>query len=71
MEVVYLNEMPWKDHHQRYSFLPQYHMVEDQFSAMVSFDIVTNPQPPVLTHDIESKCKLSNITKTIPIDIYR
>ena len=30
---------------------------------------MTNPQPPVLTRDVESEGNLSNITKTIPIDI--
>ena len=44
-------------------------MVEDQFATMVSSDIVTNPHPSALTHDVESEGNLSNITKTISIDI--
>ena len=44
-------------------------MVEDHFGTMVSSDIVTNPQSLVLIHDVESEGKLSNITKTIPVDI--
>ena len=41
-------------------------MLEDQFATTVSSDIVTNPQEPMLTHDVESE---GNITKTIPVDI--
>ena len=44
-------------------------MVEDQFATMVSSYILTNPQPPVLTHDVEFEGNLISITKTISIDI--
>ena len=36
---------------------------------MVSSNIVTNPHPLVLIHGVESKCNLSNITKTVLVDI--
>ena len=66
---MYLNEMLWKDHHHRSSFLPDYHMVEDNFETMVSFDIVTTPQSSVLIYNVDSEDNSSNITKTIPVDI--
>ena len=44
-------------------------MVEDHFETLVSYDIVTTPQPLVLIHTIESEGNISNITKTILIDI--
>ena len=69
MEVMSLDEIPWKDNHRRYSFLPNFHMVEEQSTTIFSFDIVTNPQPPVPTHDVDSEDNLSNITKTIYVDI--
>ena len=43
MEVMSLDEIPWKHHHHRSSFLPNLPMVEDHFGTMVSSDIVTNP----------------------------
>ena len=36
---------------------------------MVSFDIVPNPQSPILTQSVDSKGNLCNITKTMPMDI--
>ena len=44
-------------------------MVEDHFETLVSFDIVTTPQSPVLIHIVESEGNLSNITKTILVHI--
>ena len=69
MEFISLDEMPWKDQHHRSSILPNFHMVKDQFATTFSSDIVTNPQPLVLTIDVDFKGNLSNITKTISIDI--
>ena len=69
MEVMSLDEMPWKDDYHRSSFLPDYHMVEDHFETMISSDIVTTAQSPVLIHNFDSKVNLSNITKTDPVDI--
>ena len=43
MEVISLEEMPWEDYHHRSSFLPPFHMVENHFTSMVSYDIVLNP----------------------------
>ena len=44
-------------------------MVEYQFETMVSFDIVTTPQSPVLIHVVESKGNMSTLTKTILVNI--
>ena len=54
MEFMSLDEIPWKYHHHQSSFLPSYQMVEDHFETLVSYDIVTTPQSPVLIHNIES-----------------
>ena len=64
-----LDKMPWKDYHYRSSFLPPCHMVEDHFTSMVSSDIITNPQSPILTHSVDSEGNLCNITKNMPMDI--
>ena len=36
---------------------------------MVSSDIVTNPEPQVHTHDVDSKGNMRKITMIIPVDI--
>ena len=69
MELISLEEIPWKDHHHGSSLLPSYHMVEDHFETMVSSDIVTTPQSLALIHNVESKGNLSNVTKTVLVDI--
>ena len=46
-------------------------MVEEQFVSVVSSDIVTSRQFPILTRDVKYECILCNITKTIPVDISR
>ena len=55
MGVMSLDEMPWEDDHNRYSFLPSSHMVEYHFTSMVSSDIVLNPQSLIITHSVDSK----------------
>ena len=69
MEVMSLEEMPWKDHHHRSSFLPPCHVVEEHLSSAVSSDVVTDPHSLILTHDVELEGNLCNITKTISVDI--
>ena len=69
MEIMSLDEMPWKYHHHRSSFLLNYHMVEDHFETIVSFYIVTTPQSPVLIHNVNSEGNMSNITNTVLVDI--
>ena len=69
MEVMSLDDMPRKDHHHRSSFLPHYHMVEEQFASAVCFDIFIDLDSLILTHDVESKGNLCNTTKTIPVYI--
>ena len=64
-----LDDIPWKDHHHRSSFLPPCHMVEDQFTSVVSSEIVTDPKSPILTRNVEFEGNLCNIMKTIPVDI--
>ena len=69
MEFISLDEMPWEDYHHRSSFLPPCHMVENHFTSMVSSDIVHNPQSLILTRSVDFERNLSNITKTILVDI--
>ena len=69
MEFMSLDERTWKYLHHRYSFLPHYQLVQDQFESLVSYDIVTTPQSLVLIQNVESKGNLSNINKRNPVDI--
>ena len=69
MEVMSLEEMPWRDHHHRSSFLPPCHMVEEHFTSNVSSDIVTDPKSPILTHNVEYEGHLCKITKTMSMYI--
>ena len=69
MEVMYLDEMHWKDRNHRSSFLPSYQMVEDHFETLISYDIVTTPQSSILIYDVEFEVNMSNIMKIIPFNI--
>ena len=53
MEVMCLDDIPSKYHQHRSYFLTPCHVVEEQFGSTVSSDIVTDPQSPILTHDVE------------------
>ena len=64
-----LDEIPWKFHHHRSYFLPNYQMVEDHFEMLVSYDIVNTSQSLTIIHNVESEGNLSNITKTTLINI--
>ena len=44
-------------------------MVEDHFETTISSDTTTTPQSSVLIYDVEFEGNLSNITKTILVDI--
>ena len=69
MEIMSESEPVWEDHHHRSSFLPNATSVGFELESLISTDIVTHPQTPVLLQNIESEGKLCNITKTTPIDI--
>ena len=69
MEFMQLDEIPSKHHHHQSFFLPSYQMVEYHFETLVSYDIVTTPQSPVLIHNVEFEGNLSNITNTVSVDI--
>ena len=69
MEVMSLEEMPWRYHHHRSSFLPPCHVVEEHFSLEVSSDVVKDSHSLILTRDVESEGNICNITKTILVDI--
>ena len=64
-----IDEMPWKYHHHRSSFLPPCHMVEEHFALAISFDVTTDPQSPILTRGVDSEGNLCNITKSMPMYI--
>ena len=70
MEVFALDEIPWEYYHNRSSFLPPCHMVENHFASTVSSNIVLNPQSPILTLSVDSEGNLCNITKAMHVDIY-
>jgi hypothetical protein len=69
MEIVSLEELLWKDHHHRSSFLPDLATVEENIKSIVPPKDVDMSQSPILTHHVLSKGNLGNITLTIFIDI--
>ena len=69
MDIMSENEPIWEDHHHRYSFLPNTTSMGFDLESLISNDIVTHPQMPVLLQNTESKGNLCNISKTTPIDI--
>ena len=69
MEVMSLEDTPWKDCHHRSSFLPHCHMVEEKFASMISSDIKPNTQSLILTCEVEYEDNLCNITKNMSVDI--
>lgn len=64
-----VEELPWEDFHHRSSFFPDFQLVEDKLTSIISSDIVKNPQIPILIHDVLSEGNMGNITKKIPINI--
>ena len=64
-----MDEPIWEDHHHRSSLLPNANSIDFDFVPLISFDIVENPQTPVLLQDTDSEENLCNITQTTPIDI--
>ena len=69
MEIMSESEPVWEDHHYRSSFLPNATSMGFDLESLISTNIVTYPQTPVLLQNTESKGNLCNITKTTPIDI--
>ena len=69
MEIMSESKPIWEDHDHRSYFLPNSTSVGFDLESLISTDIVTHPQTPVLLQNIESLGNLCNITKTTPIDI--
>ena len=69
MEIMSESELVWEDHHHRSYFLPNTNSVGFDLETLISTDIVTHPQTPVLLQNTDSEGNLCNITKTTPIDI--
>ena len=69
MEVMSLDEFPWKDARHRSYFLPHYQLVDNDFESLASSDIVVSTQSPIFIQNVESEGNLRNITKTTLVDI--
>ena len=69
MEIMSVNEPVWEDHHHRSSFLPNSSSVGFELVSLISTNIVTHPQTPVLLQDTDSEGNICNITKRTPIEI--
>ena len=69
MEIMSESEPIWEDHHHRSSFLPNATALGFDLESLISTDIATHLQTPVLLQNSESEGNLCNITKTIPMDI--
>ena len=61
-----MDEPVWEYHHHPYSFLPNASSVGFELESLISTDIVTHPQTPMLLQDIDSEGNLCNITKPNP-----
>ena len=69
IEAMSLEELPWKNRHHWYSFLPDLTIVEKNITSLVPPEIVDMSQSPILTHDVLSEGNLGNITLTMFNDI--
>ena len=70
VETMSLEELPWSDGHHRSSFMPSLGAMSDCLEHFAS-QVPTPPlQMQILTHEVLSEGNLSNITQTIPIDIF-
>jgi len=69
MEAMNVEELPWWDIHHRSSFFPDIQYVEDRLQSMVSPNIATSPQNPILTRHVLSEGNMGNIMETRPIEI--
>ena len=59
-----VNEAMREDHHHRSSFLPNASSIEFDLVSLISNDIVSDLQTPVLLQDTDSEENICNITKT-------
>ena len=55
-----LEELPWKDHHHRSSFLSYLSIVENNIISLVPLEIVDMSQSLILTHDVLSEGNLGD-----------
>ena len=69
MEAMNVAELPWNDGHHRSSFCPDVQFMEDRLTSLISPEITSSPQTPILTHHVLSEGNLANITETRPVDI--
>ena len=69
MEIMSAEKYIWEDHHHQSYFLPNANLLDFDLVSLISIDIVTNPQTPVLLQDTNSEENICNITNTTPIDI--
>ena len=69
MEIMSVDEPVWEDLDHRYSFLPNASSVDFDLVSLISNDILTTPQKPVLLQGTDSEGNIYNITQTTPIDI--
>lgn len=69
MEAIILEEILWKDHHHRSSFLLDLTTVKNNIKSLVSPDVVDNPQILILMENVLSEGNLGYITLTMFIGI--
>ena len=69
MEIMSTDEPLWEDHHHRSYFIPNASSIYFDLASLISTDIFSYPQTPVLLQDIDSKGNLCNITQKNTIDI--
>ena len=58
IEVMSLEELPWKYHHHQSSFLPYLTTFETHIKSRISPNVVDNQQTPILTKNVLSEGNL-------------
>ena len=69
MEIMRLDELTWKVHHHRSSFLSNLATIENNIKSIVPIEVVHMSESPILTHDVLSEGIFGNITLTLFVDI--
>ena len=70
VETMSLEDLPWDDGHHYSSFMLGLGAMSTCLDCFVTQVPSPRLQFPLLTHDIFTKGNLSNITQTMPIDIF-
>ena len=69
LEAMMMSERPWEDHHHRSSLLPTLYDKDVPLKIEASLNSKDKYHLPSTSYGVSSKGNMSNISKTITIDI--